>query len=317
MDGFGLVKKQQITQNLFVDYERWQKRLLDASIVIALGVLAGKVTAALMTDSSAIYSDAAESVVHVLAVAFAAWALRFARKPADRTHHFGHDKVSYVSSGFEGALIGAAAIWVIYQAVKQFIYGVEIHHLGLGVAITLGVALVQATLAGCLLRLARFDGSPLLRANALHLLTDVWTSVAALISLALYHFTQWPWWDPVIAIIAAANILYVGLRLVRKSLSGLLDEADVAVEKTISELLDRETSAMGLSYHNLRCRHSGTLHWVEFHLIFDDAMTVKHAHELATQLEAAIADLYQPNIRVISHLEPKSSEHIKQLWEAP
>src|SRR6188768_1881748 len=117
-----------------------QKRIMNLSLAAAVVLLVGKVTAAVVTQSSAIYSDAAESVVHLLAVGFAAWALRLAHKPADETHHFGHDKVAFLSAGFEGAMISAAAVLIVYEAVRQFVFGVSISHLGFGAAMTGGAA---------------------------------------------------------------------------------------------------------------------------------------------------------------------------------
>jgi cation diffusion facilitator family transporter len=149
----------------------------------------------------------------------------------------------------------------------------------------------------------------------MHVLTDVWSSVAVLVALALYYYTDWIWWDPIAAILAAANILRVGYRLIRESLGGLLDEADPKAEREICELLDREAAQRGLSYHNLRYRHSGRTHWVEFHLVFDDELSVGDAHEVATEVEARVAGLFQPHGRVISHLEPKSAEHHEERWE--
>ncbi|MCB1133867.1 MAG: hypothetical protein KDN05_22300, partial [Verrucomicrobiae bacterium] len=127
--------------------------------------------------------------------------------------------------------------------------------------------------------------------------------------------TDWPWWDPIAAMLAAANILRVGGKLIRESLAGLLDESDPAVETKIRELLDRETETHGLTYHNFRYRHSGRTHWVEFHLVFDDEISVRRAHGQATKVEAAVARLLHPDGRVISHLEPRSAEHEEESWE--
>ena len=149
----------------------------------------------------------------------------------------------------------------------------------------------------------------------MHVLTDVWSSVAVLVALGLYRFTDWVWWDPIAAILAALNILRVGYRLIRESLGGLLDESDPVVEEKIRELLDREVKPRGLSYHNLRYRHSGRTHWVEFHLVFDDRLSVGAAHHTATAIESRIAELLQPDGRVISHLEPRSAEHDQEEWE--
>jgi cation diffusion facilitator family transporter len=296
------------------DYEE-QKRVMNLSLAAAVVLLAAKISAASLTGSSAVYSDAAESVVHLLAVAFAAWALRLAHKPADETHHFGHDKVAFLSAGFEGAMISAAAVLILYEAGLQVLYGVTISHLGTGAIITAGAALINLILGLTLIRVGKKSGSPLLRANGLHVLTDVWSSVAVLVALGLIYGTGWLWWDPIAAVIAALNILRVGYKLIRESLSGLLDEADPKVKREICELLDREVSRRGLSYHNFRHRHSSRTHWVEFHLVFDDGLTVGLAHEAATEIEASVAALLHPDGRVISHLEPKSAEHHEERWE--
>jgi cation diffusion facilitator family transporter len=283
--------------------------------VASLVLLGVKVSGAVMTGSSAIYSDAAESVVHFLAVAFACWALRLSIKPADETHHFGHDKVSFLSAGFEGAMISAAAMLIFYEAARQFLFGVEIRNLGFGLAVTSLAAGVNLILGFALVAVGKKSESPLVRANGMHVLTDVWSSVAVLIGLGLYHVTEWVWWDPVVAILVACNILRVGIRLIRESLGGLLDEADPLIESRVRELLDREVASMGLSYHNFRHRHSGRTHWVEFHLVFDDHLSVGEAHDQATRLEAMVADLLSPDGRVISHLEPRSCEHAQERWE--
>lgn len=292
-----------------------QKRVMNFSLVASLVLLGVKVSGAVMTGSSAIYSDAAESVVHFLAVAFACWALRLSIKPADETHHFGHDKVSFLSAGFEGAMISAAAMLIFYEAARQFLFGVEIRNLGFGLAVTSLAAGVNLILGLALVAVGKKSESPLVRANGMHVLTDVWSSVAVLIGLGLYHATEWVWWDPVVAILVACNILRVGIRLIRESLGGLLDEADPLIESRVRELLDREVASMGLSYHNFRHRHSGRTHWVEFHLVFDDHLSVGEAHDQATRLEGMVADLLSPDGRVISHLEPRSCEHAQERWE--
>ena len=302
-------------QSLGVTGYEQQKRVMNLSLVVAVVLLGAKVTAAAITGSSAIYSDAAESVVHLLAVCFAAWALRLAHKPADETHHFGHDKVAFLSAGFEGAMISAAALLILYEAVRQMIFGVSISNLALGLAITASAAGINLVLGLSLLAVGKRNGSPLIRANGHHVLTDVWSSVAVLIALGLYKFTGWVWWDPIAAIFAALNILRVGYKLIRESLGGLLDEANPAAEQTIRTMLDAEVAKAGLTHHNFRYRHSGRTQWVEFHLVFDDSLSVGEAHTLATAIESRVAGMLHPDGRVISHLEPKSAEHQVESWE--
>jgi cation diffusion facilitator family transporter len=292
-----------------------QKNVMNLSLAAAVVLLGAKVTAAVVTGSSAIYSDAAESVVHFLAVCFAAWALRLVHKPADETHHFGHDKVAFLSAGFEGAMISAAALLIFYEAVRQMIFGVSIENLSFGMIVTAAAAAINLALGLALINVGKRNGSPLLRANGHHVLTDVWSSVAVLVALGLYKSTGWVWWDPLAAMLAALNILRVGYKLIRESLGGLLDESDPAVEKDIRNLLDGEVAKLGLSYHNLRHRHSGRTHWVEFHLVFDDTLSVGEAHAAATAIESSVAEMLHPDGRVISHLEPKSAENDVERWE--
>jgi cation diffusion facilitator family transporter len=294
-----------------------QRRLINLSLASAILLLGVKVAAAVITGSSAIFSDAAESVVHLFAVLFAFWALRLAHKPADSTHHFGHDKVQYLSSGFEGAMIAVAAVWILFEAGRQFVFGVSIDRLGTGIALTAGAAALNLVLGVALVRVGISTRSPLLRSNGLHVLTDVWTSLAVLLALLLVFLTDWPWWDPIAAIIAALNILRTGMRLIRQSLGGLLDEADPAKERELVALLDRETVGRGIGYHDLRHRHSGQVDWVELHLVFDDAMNVHDAHQAATEIEAAIAAHLGDHARVITHLEPRSAEARVESWESP
>jgi cation diffusion facilitator family transporter len=288
---------------------------MNLSLIIALVLLVAKVIAAAITGSSAIYSDAAESVTHVLAVGFAAWALRLAHKPSDDTHHFGHDKVAFVSSGFEGAMISAAALLIVYEAVRQAIAGTPITRMDIGMALTAAAAAVNLGLGTALLRIGKKRRSAVLRANGEHVLADVWTSGGVLAALTLVHFTGWRGWDPIFAVLAATKLLWTGFRLMRESFGGLMDQADLTVEKELRETLDRECGSRGLSYHNLRHRHSGRLHWIEFHLVFPDDSGLLDAHEIATELEGRVASLIGQDVRVITHLEPRSAEHREEEWE--
>ncbi len=288
---------------------------MSLSLAVAVVLLVVKVTAAVLTGSSAIYSDAAESVTHVLAVAFASWALRLSHKPSDETHHFGHDKVAFLSSGFEGAMISAAALLIVYEAGRQVFVGGEIASMSLGMVLTGAAALVNLVLGSALLRVGRKRNSAVLRANGHHVLADVWTSGAVLIALALIHFTGWKWWDPIFAVLAAAKLLWTGGKLMRESFGGLMDEADLKVEKELRDCLDAECEKRELSYHNLRHRHSGRTHWVEFHLVFPDSAGLRESHETATLMEGKVASLLGPDARVISHLEPRSAEHQVHDWE--
>ena len=298
------------------DEDKLLARAIKASLWVGVVLLAVKIGAAASTGSSAIYSDAAESVVNVLAALFAAYSLQLSRKPADENHHYGHEKAAYVSAGFEGAMIAAAACFILYDAIHNLIVGAQIKRPDLGLILTAATAGVNAVLGIVLLRVGRRQGSVVVEANGQHVLTDVWTSAGVIVGLVLVMWSGNPVWDPVAAIIVALNILFTGWRIVRKSLDGLMDAADPVLERAIRDLLEKETRARQLDFHQLRYRHSGRTHWVEVHLTFPDDWRIDQAHASATEVEAALHRMLTPHARIITHLEPLSAVGQSEAWEA-
>jgi len=267
-------------------------------------MFAGKSYAYLITGSAAILSDAAESVVHVVAVAFAAYSLWLSQQPADESHPYGHDKISFFSAGFEGAMITLAALYIIFEAVRKWMAGLELERLGHGTLFVTAAAVVNAALGAFLVWRGTRHRSLILVANGRHVLTDVWTSVGVIIGLVLVMVTGWLPFDPICAILVATNILWMGGKLIRQSVGGLMDEADPAFEKALRAAIDRETSARGFAWHELRYRNSGTSMWVEFHLLVPAGTLVEHAHEQATAIEEALQAAASVPARIITHIEP-------------
>ena len=294
-----------------------QMTVMLVSLAVSVVLLGLKVWAAEITNSSALYSDAAESIVHLIAVAIAVRALQLAHKPADQEHQFGHDKAAFLSAGFEGAMISTAALLIYYETGRSLLTGPHMEKIGIGLMLAGTATVINLALGMILLHVGRKRQSPVLRANGQHVLSDVYTSVAVLIALALVHFTGWPWWDPIMAVLAATNILFTGIKLIKESLGGLMDAAEPATEAKIRELLDGLKTELPFRYHHLRHRHSGHTHWVELHLVFDDQTTVLDAHETATLVEEKISALLAPNGRIITHLEPRSAEEKDEIWEGP
>ncbi|MBP6603666.1 MAG: cation transporter [Verrucomicrobiales bacterium] len=269
--------------------------------VLMLGI---KVAAWHLTKSSAILSDAAESVVHVAAVAFVVYSLRLSQKPPDQDHPYGHAKISFFSAGFEGGLISIAGCFIVYQAIVQWISGVGPQHLGWGSLLTVVALLINGWLGWHLLRIGKRNGSLILAANGRHVLTDAWTSIGVLVGLGLTWATAWAGFDPICAILVAGNILWSGVRLMWISASGLMDRADPAVQLALSARLDSATAKHGVTWHQMRHRHLGDGHWVDFHLVFADETTVRDAHEIATEIEREVRDEMGPSTIVTTHLEP-------------
>lgn len=266
------------------------------SLAFGALMLAGKALAWHLTNSSSIFSDAIESVVHVAAVGFAAFALRLSRRPAGGRYHYGLDRVAFFSAGFEGALIAAAAVSIIVTSIYQWRQGLPLERLTLGAGITLA-------LGWHLIRTGRKHHSLILEANGKHVLTDCITSVAAFAGVSLVILTGWKPFDPIVAILVAAQILWSGAQLVWRSAQGLLDYADPEVERALREALDGLAREHGIEYHGLRLRATGGRYLAEAHLIFPYATSLGAAHHTATLIEEALARGFAHPLEVTTHLE--------------
>lgn len=273
------------------------------SLVIGLLMFVIKVGAYLLTGSAAILSDAAESVVHIAAVGFAAYSLRLSYKPADDSHLYGHAKISFFSAGFEGAMIILAALYIIYISLQKWIGGLSLENLGFGTTLTAAAAAINGGLGGYLVWIGRRKKSIILEANGRHVLTDCWTSLAVLVGLGLVLTTGWLPFDPICGLLMAGNILYSGVGLMKSAFAGLMDSADPEVQRTLAALLDRECSCRGLSYHQLRHRNLGDAHWIEVHLLFAGDVSLSQAHRTATAIEHVIEQSLEPRAYVTTHLE--------------
>jgi len=285
-----------------------QRRAMTWSLVIGVGMFVGKGVAWLVTGSAAILSDAAESVVHVAAVVFAAWSLWLAQRPPDREHPYGHDKINYFSAGFEGAMIGIAALYIIYESVRKLVVGPELDNIGWGALLVTVATALNGLLAWYLIRTGRREGSIILVANGKHVLTDSLTSLGVLVALGLVALTGIVHLDPIIAILIAAHILRSGVALIRESFDGLMDRRDPGVESAVRDVLDAWQNTGAGAYHELRNRVSGDVVWVDVHLLFPGPVGLERAHADATRLETEIQEKLRPRQLVITtHLEPLGS----------
>jgi len=279
------------------------QRAIVISLLVGLLMLGIKMSAYVLTGSVAILSDAAESVVHVVAVAFAVYSLRLSYKPADKDHPYGYAKTSFFSAGFEGSMIILAALFIIYTAVDKWMTGLELERLGLGTGLTALAVVINGVLGGYLLWLGKKKKSLILEANGHHVLTDCWTSLGVLVGLGLTLATGWLPFDPIFGIVAALNILYSGTSLIRRSISGLMDKADPAIRAQIESVLAEECGKNNIQYHGLRHRDLGNAHGVELHLLFPGNTPIRTAHRTATAVERAIINELESKAYVTTHLE--------------
>ncbi|MBD2483647.1 cation diffusion facilitator family transporter [Planktothrix sp. FACHB-1365] len=273
------------------------------SIGAALLTIALKTGAYLLTGSVGLLSDAAESCVNLVAAIIATWAVTYAAKPPDEKHTFGHYKAEYFSSGVEGALILVAAGSIAFAAWQRLLHPQPLEQLGIGLGLSLVAAAINGGLALVMLRASKRLRSITLRADAHHLLTDVWTSVGVVLGLILVPITQWLILDPIIAFIVAANIVWAGFRLIHETGLGLLDTAmPVAERRLITDIL-AGYDAQGVQFHALRTRVAGSRRFVSLHVLVPGAWTVQQGHDICEQIELAIGRSL-PGTYVFTHLEP-------------
>jgi cation diffusion facilitator family transporter len=286
-----------------------------ASVLVSALLLAVKFFAYYLTGSAAIFSDALESIVNVVASVFAAYSLFLAHQPADVQHPYGHGKVEFLSAGFEGGMILLASLVIIGQALIELFRpgGPRIEHVQTGLALTAASGAINAGLGLFLLRSGRRNQSITLEADGRHLLTDAITSAAVLAGLAVVKLTKWNYADPLAAIVVAFYIVRTAVGLLRQSAAGLMDEQDAQDQKLLRGILDAHMATPGkepriCSYHKLRHRHSGRYHWVDFHISVPADWDVRHGHEVASAIEYEIEQALGEG-NATAHVEPCKDEN--------
>ncbi|HKN20335.1 MAG TPA: cation diffusion facilitator family transporter [Terracidiphilus sp.] len=273
------------------------------SLLVGVLMLTGKMTAYLLTGSSAIFSDAAESVVHVVVVTFALFSLWLSTRPAVPQFRYGFERITFFSAGFEGAMIVLAAGSILYTTTQKWRHGLTLDHLGSGVLLLVVAGGLNAGLGWYLLRVGKRNHSLILEADGKHVLTDSYTSFGVVAGLGLVMTTGWKPFDPLIAYAVAANILWTGGRLLWRAMKGLLDYSDPIVGHQIRARLDALCAELGLEYHGVRFRATGQRQMIEVHLLFPDSMRLGTAHRLATMVEERLAEDLEMPAEVITHLE--------------
>lgn len=273
------------------------------SIGAALLTISLKAIAWLLTGSVGLLSDAMESVVNLISAVMALAMLTVAARPADDTHAFGHSKAEYFSSGMEGAMILLAAASIGFAAMHRLLAPQPLERVGIALAVSGVAALVNLGVALVLRRAGRVHESVTLEADSHHLLTDVLTTVGVVIGVILVVLTGWNWLDPLIGLAVAFVIVLAGVRIVRKSVLGLMDTAlPVAEQNALRAVLVRYTAEEGVQFHALRTRQSGNRRFISLHVLVPGQWTVQRGHDLLEHIEADIRDTL-PNASVLTHLE--------------
>jgi cation diffusion facilitator family transporter len=281
-------------------------RLRAAAISVAVGValLGAKFLAYEVTGSVAVLSDALESVVNVVAAISAFGVLKYAGRPADENHPYGHGKMEFFSSAFEGGLIAFAAVLIVYTAISSFLAGAPLKQLDLGLAITLGAGFANAALGWFLVRTGKRVHSPTLVADGQHVLSDFWTSLGVIVGLFLVRVTGIQWLDPLVAGIVGLNLAWTGVKIVRQAASALLDAVDPALLERLAAAFNAAATSGIIHVHRLRAIRFGRFTHVDAHLVVPENWTVGHAHDVAEAFARRAMDVCEIEGEIAFHLDP-------------
>lgn len=288
------------------------KRLLMASVVVAIVTIVLKTLAWYVTDSVGLLSDAMESLVNLASAIFGLVMVTIATRPADEDHPYGHHKAEYFSSGFEGVLIIAAALGIIWAAGHRIFDPQPIEQLGWGLALSIGSSALNGLLAWVMFRAAREHRSIALEADARHLVSDVWTSAGVVVGLVLVHLSGWLWLDALVAIGVALNILREGVHLMWRSAQGLMDEALDAdtralIDRTLAAFAAEHAQDAPMRFDHVSTRKSAQRSFVDLHMHVPAECTLGHAAELRNRLERTLMQAV-PGLRATIQLLPTDVE---------
>jgi cation diffusion facilitator family transporter len=239
-----------------------------------------------------------------VAAAFTLGSLAIASMPADESHPYGHGKVEFLASGFEGGLIAFAALVIVYQAVEEIFLGRPIQDIDLGLALVIAAGIANLALGFFLLQAGRRTNSPAIVADGHHVISDFWTSAGVVVGLVLVRFTGWQVLDPLVAAAVGTNLAVVGGRLCRRAVGGLLDESDPALLKKLTEVIQKVRTPAVIAVHRMRSFRSGGVAHVDAHVVVPCFWPVSKAHDLSDEFEIDVTRGIEQDAECIFHLDP-------------
>jgi cation diffusion facilitator family transporter len=271
--------------------------------IIGIVLFLGKLLAWKLTNSDAIFSDAMESIVNIIAAFLGLYSLHLANKPKDEDHPYGHGKVEFVTSGIEGALIIFAGIMIIIQSADSLLNGNKLHELDYGIFIIAATAIVNYILGIISFKKGEKDNSVVLQSSGKHLQSDTYTTLGVVLSLVLVYFTKWHWLDAVIAAFFGTYIIFIGYKIIRKSLSGIMDEADMEMMARLATFLNNNRRNTWIDLHNVRIQKHGSKLHLDAHLTLPFYFELREAHAEMEEMIKAIVKNTDRNIEFNLHLD--------------
>ena len=288
---------------------KYKQNILLQKIVIGLGffLLLVKFTAYFITNSNAILSDALESIINIMAGVFALYGLYLTAKPKDLNHPYGHGKIEYLASGFEGALILVAGLGIIYKAIYNFYYPEEIQKLDVGLYLTIIGGVVNAGLGWMLLVNGKKNKSLILEAGGKHLLSDALTSLGLVIGIVVLLVSELDWIDNVLAIIFGVVIIVTGIKVLRKAVAGIMDEADFDLLAQLLNILNEQRKPEWIDIHNLRVIKYGDIIHVDCHVTMPYYFSLTESHDEVEAIESIAGSLENTPVEFFIHTDPCTS----------
>jgi cation diffusion facilitator family transporter len=279
-------------------------RLQLVVLVVGTVLLAVKFLAWRLTHSNTILSDALESIVNVVAGAFALYSLVLAAKPRDREHPYGHGKVEFISAGIEGGLVVLAGGMIIWRAILALLAGQELHDLDTGILLTALAGALNLVMGLALRRRGKAGHSITMEASGTHLLSDAWSTVAMVCGLLLIRVTGLLWLDQVFAILFALYIIVTGVRIFRRSVAGIMDEADLELASTVIALLEEHRRPQWVDLHNFRMIKYGSVLHIDCHVTLPWYNTLEEAHREIAALEQLVNERQDQAVELFIHMDP-------------
>ena len=294
------IESQQLS-----DLERKRRRNAVAlSLAVSIVLMVVKFWAHNMTESQAIFSDAVESIVNVLAAMVALWVIWYSAKPADEDHPYGHGKIEFFSAAFEGGLITFASLAICVEATKALIRGETLTHLNEGLVLVAAAGIGNLLLGLYLSKRGKALSSVALKASAAHVISDFWTSAGVIGGLFVVQLTGWLWADSVTALLVGLWLGFTGFRLVASAIGGLMDQEDPKLLETLADVFRKSTKPGIIQIHHVRVIRSGWYHHIDAHLVMPEFWDVKRVHEVVNAFERSVIQNYEYGGEMNYHVDP-------------
>ncbi len=274
------------------------------SLIVSTLIMAAKFAAYEMTHSTAVLSDAVESIVNVIAAVVAVFVMKAVAEPADQEHPYGHGKLEYFSASFEGGLIAFASLAIANEAIRALIRGQSLNSPDVGAGIMAGAALLNLLLGLHLKAVGKKYRSEALSASGAHVISDVWTTVGVIAGLGIVYVTKISWIDPLVALIVAIQLGYSGFKIVRRSAGALIDEMEPESLSQLAAAFQKNKEAWVVDVHNLRVIRSGHFHHIDSHLVVPEFWDIAKTHEHANLFERSVVATYPFDGEIAFHVDP-------------